>query len=912
MRTAFILSPSYQQRPEIGLVPVSAASAQAMRDRLGGRGFDFRVVDLPTVDGPQGWLQPVLSQFSFGADDVVVVYVSAVVHLDDAGDVALEIDRPALADDSLRTRVSLARMRLALSEVGIKGALLVLDLVHHGGDDPALAAEHVAAVRRVFAPELSGYSMLCAMRSLEKAKAERVGPAPFTSLFLKTLARTDVRNGAGAVLASSLMEALREDPDLYTDVPCFALVAGRRNLTLYSATAVRPECEPAAVPAAAPAAEPRAALSVDEVLAEAEQHYARGAWETAGECYKRALLMLGQQKTSQRASAYVRLADIRASQGRRREAAISYRKAIDIDPHHAEALRSLAELLRADGDFAQAATVTRQLLEATQPDDKFAVLLVLAEDCDKARQVEEAIATLEQARGIRPGDAVVLARLAQLYDATHAFDKVVDIKIALAKLKPQAEEVARSLVLAADFALDRAHDKPRARAIYAQALDADPMTPRAFDAIATLLDEAHDASGYEQELLAQTQRLGKVGAHAAEAEAWRELAAVRNDHLHDLRGAIEALDRCIDLVPADVEGRVTLAELLAQAGELTPAIRSLEIAAVHAPGRAETYRLLHQLCVRDGRTEQAFLAASVLVHLGEADLDEQLYFDQFRDQGPVRPSRSLNDETWQLLYPPGHDANVRGVLALVAPVAIEYRLEQLRTRGMLPKLDPATRQDPQTSTVSLTRTFVWACKVLDVPLPDIYVGDEVPGGIAAVPAEMPSAMVGKSVLSGRSLKELAFLVGRDVTYYRPEHYVLVLYPSLQDLTGVFLAAVRAVRPKLAVPEQGRRDILALASLIESRLNESEMQQLSELVQRFDASGGRVDLVSWAQSIELTATRCGFVLCGDLDVCSQALGKDERAVAELAAVDRMNDLVPFAASEAYVKVREALGLKNPGA
>lgn len=906
MRAAFLITPAYAHRSDITNHPTSTHDNRAVRERLTQPGYDFDVLDVPSGPDPDGWLGAALARAGMGAEDPLLLYVSAVSHLDEAGEISIELDTASEGD--LR-RLPLARVRSAISTHGVRSAAIILDLIYDGDTDTVVATEHVAAVRRVFAPELSGYSMSCAARSRTQAQTSGAGPAPFTSVWLAAMASKEARNKVGVTFVSRIMDVMREDANLYTDVPCFSLVPGRRDLKVYSTTSPslsRPSSPGLARISTAPSTQ-RPAVRIDDVFVEGDALLAAGDLEGAAKVYKKVLMML-EEKSVQRANAYVRLAGIKVTQSRFREAALNYRKALGIDPTHAEALERLAKVLRSEGEFAEAANVRRQLLDVLGDDERrFEQLLCLAEDCEQAKNLPGTIEALEDARSIHDGDTTVLARLAQVYDASHQPDKVVDIKVAIAQLKTQPEEVARSLVLAADFAAGRAKDMDRALLIYEEALDRDPLTPRAFDAIATHWLERADLRAFEKVLLAQTVRLDKVAAHAAEAEVWREVAALRKDKLGDLGGAIEALDRCVERVPTDVEARVALAELLVEAEELEAAIMCLEIAAWHAPGRAHTYRFMHQLLVKVGRIDQAYACASALVLLEEADLDEQLFYDQYHPDTRVNPARSLDPAGWEKLYPVGQDPHVGAILDAVAPQAIDYKLSWLEKNGMLPELDPAARQDPETSTVSLTRTFVWASTVLDVPLPEIYVGDEVPGGIAAVPAQMPTALVGRSVLSGRNLKELGFLVGRDITYFRPAHYILILYSSLKELTALFLASVCVVRPQHAVPEGSKKEINELTKFLRNHLSDEDKGRLEKAVDLFESNGIRADLVAWARSIEVAATRAGLLLCGDLSVVNQLLITDDRTIGDLSSRDRIHDLLPFSVSESYAELRRDFGV-----
>lgn len=906
MRIALVLTSSYAHRPDLGNHTAAAHDARIVREKLTQKGFEFAVVDVPLTPDADERVGQVLREHKAGPDDVVVAYVSGFAYLDDAGEISLEADE---GDETGRRRVPLARLRTALNSSGVRGAAVVMDLVYRGSAEVLEGPDYVAAIRRVFAPELSGYSMLCAVRSTDQDAPDR-GASAFTSLFLRTLDKPESRNAAGSVVVSKVVDQLRDDADLYTDVPCFALMAGRRDLPLYSimeALKHAPD-RPSQSPLSSRESSPMPTVGVPGLLAAAEQHFSRGEWDAAVEQYKRALLLFGEEKSSRRAEVYVRLADMKVAQQRRREAIISYRKALTVQPTHTGAMRALADVLHAEGDFSEAIKMRRQLLEVTtEPEPRFRVLMSLADDCERARDTRATMEALEAARALAPEDTAVLARLAQVYDAARDYLKVVEIKVAIATLKTQREEVARSLVVAADFARERAEAFDRALEIYQAALDADPGTARAFDEVLTILESKKDIDALEKAMLAQTLRLERIGAEAAEADVWRSIAELRWERREDPRGAIEALDRCVALLPRDVEARAALAEMLVEIGDTEAALMCLEIAAVYAPGRVETYRRMHEILARAGQIDRAYLASAALVELGEAAMEEQVFYDQYHPVTPARPTRSLDEDSWEELYPLDHDVFVRNILQIVAPAAIEFRLAKLQQLKALPALDPKARQDPATSTVTLTRTFVWASKVFNSPLPEIYVADEVPGGIAAVPAPSPTAMVGKSVLSGKSMREISFLVGRDLTYYRPEHYVLVLYATLKDVTSLLLGAIRVIRPDLTVPEDARLEVRELCNVLRSKLDADAKERLRVAVESFDKAGGRVDLVGWARTIELAATRAGLLLCGDLQIAARLVEADERGIADLTARDRLNDLVPFSVSKTYARLREKLGI-----
>jgi hypothetical protein len=326
--------------------------------------------------------------------------------------------------------------------------------------------------------------------------------------------------------------------------------------------------------------------------------------------------------------------------------------------------------------------------------------------------------------------------------------------------------------------------------------------------------------------------------------------------------------------------------------------------------RAQTYRRLYDLHTRAQRPDRAWLVATCLEELGAADVSHELVIEQFRPEGPIRPTTALEEGSWdECLRARGADPIVCDVLRAVSETAIAMRVEELAAKKKLPVLDPATKQD-KASTASVVRTFVWAATALGIALPDLYLLDDVPSGIAAVPAATPGAALGPQVRSGMTVQQLAFLAGRHLTYYRPEHYALVFFPTLADLSSLVLAAVRLVIPGISVPPPADADS-RVATDLGTRLPAEKKTALEDAVARLDARGGRLDLLAWIRHVELTAARAGLMLTGDLRVPMRMMKGESRAIGELSEETKRGDLLGFCASDAYGKLRERMGVAIHG-
>jgi hypothetical protein len=304
---------------------------------------------------------------------------------------------------------------------------------------------------------------------------------------------------------------------------------------------------------------------------------------------------------------------------------------------------------------------------------------------------------------------------------------------------------------------------------------------------------------------------------------------------------------------------------------------------------------------REGRTDQALLAALSLEELGAADVDQHSLIAHFRSVSPVRARGTLDAAAWTLLRPDNADDVLRDLFGHVSRAATRARAEQLEARGRLVALDPDTRLD-ETSTASVVRGFQWAARVLGVSCPELYALDEVPGEIAAVREHVASTAVGPSVVRGRSAKDLAFLAGRHLTYYRPEHQVLVYFPTRDELSRLLLATVQIAKPGLPAAGEGSRAVAALAGRLDGYVTDEERAGIADAVHRLEARGGGFSLGAYTRHAEITATRAGLFLCGDLATATAVVTTETRDIAGLSLDVKRRDLVAYCASEEHATLR----------
>jgi hypothetical protein len=278
-------------------------------------------------------------------------------------------------------------------------------------------------------------------------------------------------------------------------------------------------------------------------------------------------------------------------------------------------------------------------------------------------------------------------------------------------------------------------------------------------------------------------------------------------------------------------------------------------------------------------------------------------YEGHRASGLIKPSASLSAEGWKLLFHPDEELLTGQIFSVIVPAVLLGRISALRREKALLKLDPARKQDPKMSTIQAVRCFSWAGSILGIGSPPLYADPDFKGAVEMVPGVPPATRLGTPALSGRSPFELAFLAGQHLSYFREEHFIRLLVPTIPDLEDLFLAALSIANAGIPLSPEMKRRVAPIARAIEPVLEPATIDRLRGHFLRFIEEGGRTNLQRWATAAERTAARAGLLLANDLGAA--------RAVFELggaaAAEEKMDDLLVFSASDRYAKLRTQIGL-----
>jgi hypothetical protein len=194
-----------------------------------------------------------------------------------------------------------------------------------------------------------------------------------------------------------------------------------------------------------------------------------------------------------------------------------------------------------------------------------------------------------------------------------------------------------------------------------------------------------------------------------------------------------------------------------------------------------------------------------------------------------------------------------------------------------------------------------------LPLPPVFQRPRDPGGISFLFTSPPALGLGQGALRSAPDQALAFLAGRQLSYFRPGHYMRQLLPTGGALRGWLLAAIRLANPRFPVPEQLREQVERNCAALARTLHVPQQQSLTSLVAQLLRDQPELDLKRWALAVDLAADRLGFVLANSLDAAVAIVRASPQDSSFASERDRLKALYTYSVSPQYLGLRGALGI-----
>jgi tetratricopeptide (TPR) repeat protein len=633
-------------------------------------------------------------------------------------------------------------------------------------------------------------------------------------------------------------------------------------------------------------------------------------WPSALTNYQKVLTALDESDTESRTDVYYRLGCIKREQGQAKQAINNFEKALGLNGEHRPTLEALVDVYAKSNDWKQVAAYKRQILDSVfDGEERFKVLLEIGDIwADKEKNPQKAIEALEEARDLKPVDHVLLHKLLQLYQQAADWQKMVDTLASIADIEEKVELKARYVFTQAQIYRDKIEDSDRAVELFNDALDLNPNYLESFERINKILTQQRNWKQLERAYRKMLHRIAGKGNNDLEFTLWHQLGLIYRDRLQQTEPAVEAFKMASTVKAGEVTVHQILAELYEVSERWDEAIDEQRVILDADPLKIDPYRALYRLYLHKQSYDEAWCLAAAMSFLRKADEEEKRFFEDYRPQGMLAVKGRLSNEHWvKYVFHADENLYVSKIFEMIAPAALQAKVAQLQAQGKPPVLDKRFKQDPATSTVTFAKTFGWAAQVLGVQGPDLYVRNDVPGAIVAVPAMPPASVAGQTVLTGFQPQELTFMCGKHLALYRGEHYIRTLFPTQAELTIMLYAGVMIAAPQTPLPQDMLAQIRATAQELSKYMQPVQLEGLRMVVKRFIEEGAKANIKRWNQAVELTACRAGLIVSGDLEIAKKLIGAEPQLPGDLSAADKMKELLLYFVGEQYTQVRRALGI-----
>jgi len=590
------------------------------------------------------------------------------------------------------------------------------------------------------------------------------------------------------------------------------------------------------------------------------------------------------------------LGEILALTGERDRAIALFEGVLAEQPDNVAALGGLSGLRAARGESIPAWTLKRQLAETvTDDEERFKLLLETAEGfANKANRPDLAAEVYEKARLIHPHDHALLHKLLTLYQGLEDWRRVFDVLRAIADSDEDASRRAKVVMTMGQIAHRKLDDHVTAVGLYDEALTLDPARLDAFERIVRILTELKAWQSLERAYKRMLGRaLGQDDPRLQHA-LFHQLGLVYRDRIGNREGAIASFRKAVELRPDDEQDQTILRELLETSGQAEGAVAITLDRVRRDPLDPAPYPALYDLLERSGYADSAWCVASVMGHLGVSHAPAAAHLSAVPPRPIEQIPGTLGAEGYRMLLHPDLDPTLTAIFEVMAAAAVEVHVAQLGFRERLAHPGPVFTQSE-----FLNEAVKGACRLLGVAPARMFLA-RVPPAIGVGVTRPPSLLVHPESLAGFPLNLLSFWIGKRLAELTPPLLARGLFRSIFELKELVAAAARIVQDP--GDRQNRAD-----DVWRNYIRKERYQDLSVAIERAFAAGGSLDVRRWSQLADLSSSRAGLVIAGDVETARLALVREGQSPGDLSPRDQMRELVAFFLSDDYAEMRRMLGV-----
>jgi len=638
----------------------------------------------------------------------------------------------------------------------------------------------------------------------------------------------------------------------------------------------------------------------------ASLNFAQGNYEVAEAYYKGLLDRAGDSIDNNRRNSIFRaLGEIEMHLGRVDSARDYFAKVLELQPRDKECLLDLANLMGSHGDWEESVRYRRQLVNLLDdPMERWKALIGIGDVYrEKMGNVDLAIRAYNEALEAQPYAKGALVKLLEIHINLKAYNEAINVLQHLVQVEENPQKKAAFTFTIATIYREELKEHEMAVDYYDQTLDLHPEKFEAFRSIDELLTERKEWESLEGAYRKMVGRIRGKGLKQVEFALYKALGEIYRSRLRKPDMATSCFELAAKLNSEDVAVHEILAQLYELQGLDEKAVAEHRSLVALEPERIESYRKMAGLFRRMNMEDDAFFAMSVLAMSNKLNDEEKEFFRSRRTPSLPIPRRSLDQTLWvRSVFSRAESVHVGEVFQTLYQ-AIGTYLEGRDAKELgLKKKDEL---DLSQKTI-FTAVFNRVSQLLGIPAPKVYLSDRS-FGIRIEATVPPVLIIGKDMLHGKSEKELAFLIAKNLTYFHPMHVLAACYPA-PVLKLFYQVALKHVQPDVQVDGGDSEQFKVLMQHLQRRISPQLGTTLANSINHFFVKGTRPGVSRWLTGLELTANHAGLLACLDLEVAASVLRQESIAFSKLPPREKAKELVLYAVSEEFAEAREALSLK----
>ena len=638
----------------------------------------------------------------------------------------------------------------------------------------------------------------------------------------------------------------------------------------------------------------------------------KSLWQLAKDHFKKGLALGGETfDDSEKVSVAFSLAEVALELGELDDAVENLDTVLMLAPSQARAVDLQVAIAERREDWP--AVIRYKQAQALAKADQFERFSVLLECGDIYREkmgnVYGATAAYKEALEINPKAKVALLRLFDLHVAAGAIEDALFVLERLAQAEDSAEKRARHYVRMGAIYHEKLGDDARAIEYLNLALDADPDFLDAFRAIDEILTANKDWENEAENYRLMLERLKGRNTPELEYRLYAALGEIYRSRLKRVDYAVSAFSMAAKIKPGERRTHEILAQLYAvsgdQADKAIDSYRAIVASGPFSPEVVPSYKAMRRLFLQMKEFDKAFMTASVLIALGQADPEEREFFEGNLEPGLPWFKGTIDSLRWEAHLVSKDENTLLGRILQVMYQGIGSELGSKELKDVGLKKKDEIDLDLK---LLFVNTYKAVSKALGPMVHKVY-RDDNPSGLKLEFLVPPALIVGSDMLTGHDEREVAFYIGRQLAYLNPMHF-LAAVKNLTELKVFLASALKYCKPATQI-STGAEIVQQLVSLIQRRMPQQQKNQLAKLIDELMSRDPSMDFgqmfEDFFRAVEVTALRSGLLVSGNVQTVFNILRAEDASFSGMTQKDRIGEVVLYALSEDHFVLRRALGI-----